>query len=447
VKTITRVLIANRGEIAIRIAKTLKKMGIISIGIYSDADADAYFLNFMDERIRIGPPPPRESYLQIEKILDAALQTRADAIHPGYGFLSENSDFAMRAVEHGLIFIGPPPQAVKKMGSKLQSREIAISSGVPTIQGSSAIKTVEEAIAFASEIGFPVMVKASAGGGGIGMVKVSSVDLLKNAFEDAVKKAAVFFGDPTVYIEKAIENPRHIEVQVFGDQHGHVIHLGERECTIQRRNQKVIEETPSPFVSESLRKKMTDASISLAKAVGYYSSGTVEFVVDQSGDFYFLEMNTRLQVEHTITEMVTGLDLVEWQIRVAQGEMLPRQEIKHHGHAFQFRLCAEDPSKKFIPSPGVITELELPQIDVRCDMAVTTQSKITPYYDSMFGKLIVHASTRNEAIEKSNLAFSQLKVSGIKTNLELHQKVLAHPLFKAGQFSTAFLKEQLNYQW
>jgi acetyl-CoA carboxylase biotin carboxylase subunit len=446
---VTKLLIANRGEIAIRIARTCKRMGIATVGVYSDADADALFLDFVDEKRRIGPPPPRESYLQIEHLLDAALETKADAIHPGYGFLSENADFAMRSQDEGLTWVGPPPEAVRKMGSKIGSRLIAESVGVPTVPGTSAAaKSVDEAKAVAAHIGYPVMVKASAGGGGIGMAKADDETQLAKVYEDAGKKAANFFGDPAVFVEKAMIRPRHIEVQVFGDKHGNVIHLGERECSIQRRNQKVIEETPSPAVSPAMRERMTTAALTLARAVGYYSSGTVEFIADQEGHFYFLEMNTRLQVEHTVTEMVTGLDLVEWQIRVARGEPLPTLTPHFKGHAFQFRLCAEDPDKRFVPSPGTIDRCDLPTGEgVRTDMAITAGSKITPYYDSMFGKLIVWNETRASAIARAKDALEKTVITGIKTNLELHKRVVSTPAFAEGRLSTAFLTEELGLKW
>ena len=446
---VTKLLIANRGEIAIRIARTCKRMGIPTVGVYSDADADAMFLEFVDEKRRIGPPPPRESYLQIEHLLDAALDSKADAIHPGYGFLSENADFAMRAQDEGLTWVGPPPEAVRKMGSKIGSRQIAERIGVPTVPGtSSAVKSIDAAKEIAARIGYPVMVKASAGGGGIGMAKAEDETQLARVYEDAGKKAATFFGDPTVFVEKAMVRPRHIEVQVFGDKLGNIIHLGERECSIQRRNQKVIEETPSPAVTPAMREKMTGAAIALAREVGYYSSGTVEFITDQEGNFYFLEMNTRLQVEHTVTEMVTGLDLVEWQIRVARGEALPTLTPSFKGHAFQFRLCAEDPDKRFIPSPGTLERCDLPTGEgVRADMAVRAGSKITPYYDSMFGKLIVYNDTRTSAIARAKEALAHTTITGIKTNLELHQRVVSTQAFAEGRLSTAFLTEELGLKW
>ncbi len=446
---IKKVLIANRGEIAIRIARTCKRMGIATVGVFSDADKEALFLNFVDEKLRIGPPPPRESYLQIEHLLDAAEQSKADAIHPGYGFLSENADLAMRAQTQGLTWIGPPADAVKKMGSKIGSRKIAESLGVPTVPGNSeAVYGIDSAKAIAGSIGYPVMVKASAGGGGIGMAKADDETQLARVFEDAGKKAASFFGDPTVFIEKAIVRPRHIEVQVFGDKLGTVIHLGERECSIQRRNQKVVEETPSPFVTPELREKMTAAALTLAKAVNYFSSGTVEFIVDQTGNFFFLEMNTRLQVEHTVTEMVTGLDLVEWQIRVANGEALPTTTPKFNGHSIQFRLCAEDPDKRFVPQPGTITDCELPTGEgIRTDMAIGKGSVITPYYDSMFGKLVVWGADRPKAIERAKEALEKTRITGIKTNLDLHRRVVDSRAFAEGRLSTAFLSEELGYKW
>jgi acetyl-CoA carboxylase, biotin carboxylase subunit len=448
--TITKLLIANRGEIALRIAKTAKRMGIRTVGVYSDADAESLYLNYMDEKVRLGPPPPRESYLQIEKILAAVEDTKADAVHPGYGFISENADFAMRVQGQGVAWVGPPPDAVRKMGSKIGSRDIARANGVPLVPGSDgAVKTFEEAKAVADRVGYPIMVKASGGGGGIGLVRVEDESALGRTLEDASKKAATFFGDPSVFIEKFIERPRHIEVQVFGDKHGQLVHMGERECSIQRRNQKVIEETPSPLLTAQQRTDMAEAALRLAKAVAYNNSGTVEFVADQAGHFYFLEMNTRLQVEHTITEMVTGQDLVEWQLRAAAGEPLPLSQsaIQHSGHAIQFRICAEDPDKRFVPSPGAIEKLELPTGEgIRCDFGFGSGTKVTPYYDSLIGKLIVHAEDRAAAIEKAKGALNALVVVGIKTNIELHKKVLATEQFARGELSTAFLSEVLQYR-
>lgn len=451
-QTISKILIANRGEIAVRIARTCRRLGIQSVAIYSDADADALFVSQTDEKIRIGPPAPKESYLNVEAIVKAAKESGAQAVHPGYGFLSENAEFARRLQEEGLLLIGPPQGAVRMMGSKIESRLIARHCGVPIVPGSEgAVTDLEAAQKIAEEIGYPVMVKASAGGGGIGMARVDDPAQLARVYEDAAKKAATFFSDPAIFIERAIIRPRHIEVQVFGDQQGHLIHLGERECSIQRRNQKVIEETPSPFVTPALREEMTTAALKLAHEVGYYSSGTVEFIVDEAGRFYFLEMNTRLQVEHTVTEMVTGLDLVEWQIIVARGGALPltQDQVQFKGHSLQLRLCAEDPDKRFMPSPGKIQTLTLPSesAHVRCDMGVQAQSQITPYYDSMFGKLITWDHTREAVIQRALEALSHLQVEGIKSNLELHRKVLSHPEFQAGRLSTAFLKEVLGYQF
>ncbi len=446
-----KLLIANRGEIALRIAKTARRMGIQTIGIYSDADAEALYLEHMDEKVRIGPPPPRESYLQIEKILSAAESSGADALHPGYGFISENADFAMRVQAQGMTWVGPPPDAVRKMGSKIGSREIARAHDVPLVPGSDgAVRSFAEAKAVCDRIGYPVMVKASGGGGGIGLVRVEDESALERTLEDAAKKAAAFFGDPAVFIEKFIVRPRHIEVQLFGDKHQNLVHLGERECSIQRRHQKVIEETPSPVVTPEWRRRMGEAALRLGRAVEYHNSGTVEFIADPAGSFYFLEMNTRLQVEHTVTEMATGEDLVEWQLRAAQGEALPRSQdaIVHKGHAIQFRICAEDPDKRFVPSPGNIEALELPSGEgVRCDFGFAGGSKVTPYYDSLIGKLVVHGGDRAQALERARQALDGLRISGIKTNVELHKRVLATPEFQRGELSTSFLSDVLGYKW
>jgi acetyl-CoA carboxylase biotin carboxylase subunit len=372
-------------------------------------------------------------------------------VHPGYGFISENADFAMRVAGQGLVWVGPPPEAVRKMGSKLGSREIARACGVPLIPGSpGALKTFEEAKEVADRLGYPVMIKASAGGGGIGMARVDDEAMLGKMLEDATKKAATFFGDAAVYLEKAIVRPRHIEVQVFGDKHGGLVHLGERECSLQRRNQKVVEETPSPVVTPEMRDEMTAAALRLCRAVSYNNSGTVEFIADQEGNFFFLEMNTRLQVEHTVTEMVTGLDLVEWQLLAASGARLPRrqEEITHQGHALQFRICAEDPDKRFVPCPGTIEKLELPTGEgIRCDFGFATGSKVTPYYDSLIGKLVIHAEDRAAAIKRAEEALAKLQVVGIKTNIDLHRRVVACDAFARGALSTAFLSEVLGYKW
>ncbi|MDB5941504.1 MAG: accA [Ramlibacter sp.] len=448
-----KILIANRGEIACRVIKTAKKMGIKTVAVYSDADRDARHVQLADEAVHIGAAPSRESYLQADRIIAACKQTGAQAVHPGYGFLSENEAFARRVEEEGITFIGPKHYSIAAMGDKIASKKLAKEANVNTIPGyNEAIGTAEQAVAIAKDIGYPVMIKASAGGGGKGL-RVAYDD--KEAFEGFTacqNEARNSFGDDRVFIEKFVEEPRHIEIQVLGDSQGNVIYLNERECSIQRRHQKVIEEAPSPFISDATRKAMGEQAVALAKAVKYQSAGTVEFVVGKDQSFYFLEMNTRLQVEHPVTECITGLDLVELMIRVAAGEKLPltQADVKREGWAIECRINAEDPFRNFLPSTGRLVRFQPPKesmwaadtehlFGVRVDTGVQEGGEIPMYYDSMIAKLIVHGKDRNEAIAKMREALNGFVIRGISSNIPFQAALLAHPKFVAGDFNTGFI--------
>jgi len=439
-----KVLIANRGEIARRIIKTCKKLGIETVAIYSEADANSLHVKEASESYCIGKPPVAQSYLNIEAILDVAKQTGADAVHPGYGLLSENASFAKRVEEAGLTFIGPKPEVIQSMGSKLEARKTMEQAGVPIVQGvNEPIGGTDEAAKIAAEIGYPVMLKASAGGGGIGMQLVNNEEELRKAFEGNQKRAQSFFGDGTMFIEKFIAEPHHIEVQVLADAYGNVIPVFERECSIQRRNQKVVEEAPSPFISEETRQKMLDAAVNAAKHIGYTNAGTIEFLVDRDQHFYFLEMNTRLQVEHPVTEEISGLDLVEQQLKVANGEKLAftREDIQKKGHAIEVRIYAEHPVT-FFPSPGKITKLVLPEGDgIRHEIAVETGSDVTPFYDPMIAKLVVYGETRKEACIRLADALSNYVVEGIQTNIPMLLKTVTHEQYLKGMTTTKFVEE------
>ncbi|QQK74574.1 acetyl-CoA carboxylase biotin carboxylase subunit [Salicibibacter cibarius] len=442
-----KILIANRGEIAARIIRTCGKMGITAVAIYSEADADAPHVEMADESHLVGKPPVNESYMNVDKIMEIAKTSGAEAIHPGYGLLSENPDFARRCEEAGLTFIGPSPDVIAQMGSKIEARKTMKNAGVPLVPGiSHALKDADEAVVVAEEIGYPVMLKASSGGGGIGMqVAYNNEEILK-AFEGNQKRANDFFGDGSMYVEKFIENPRHIEIQILSDKYGNTVYLWERECSIQRRHQKVVEEAPSPFLDEETRKKMGEVAVKAADSIGYSNAGTIEFIVDEEKNFYFLEMNTRLQVEHPVTEEITGLDIVEQQIKIAAGETLPfkQPEIERNGHAIEVRIYAEDP-KTFFPSPGQITKFEVPNESyVRHELAIHGQSKITPFYDPMIAKLIVKGNTREEAIDYMTRTLEEYKVEGIKTNVPMLQNVFAHSAFKEGDTTTNFVKQHLQ---
>ncbi len=449
-----KVLIANRGEIALRVMRTLREMDIRSVAVYSDADRAALHVRKADEAAHLGPAPSRESYLNIERILDAARRHGADAIHPGYGFLSENAEFATACTNAGFVFIGPPASAIAAMGSKTAARRIARDGGAPVVPGTEEglIASPEGHVAaaeFARKAGFPVMLKAVAGGGGKGMRRVDRAEDLAANFDAASSEALRAFGDGRVYVEKLVENARHIEIQIFGDQHGNMVHLGERECSVQRRHQKVIEESPSPLVAlkPEMRQRMGEAAIAAARAAGYYNAGTVEFLADNDGNFYFLEMNTRLQVEHPVTELVTGLDLVRLQLEVADGAKLPvtQEQIQLRGAAVECRIYAEDPANNFLPSPGLITQLSEPAgPGVRVDSGVYANWNVPLDYDPMLSKLIVWSDTRERAIERMLRALGEYHVGGIRTNISLFNAILRDPAFRAGDLHTGYLDALLK---
>lgn len=445
---VKKILIANRGEIAVRIARSAKEMGIKTVGIFSEADRNAVHIRFMDEAVYIGEALPAKSYLRGDKIIEAAKKLNADAIHPGYGFLSENPAFAKAVAEAGLIFIGPPYQAMEKMGSKIEAKITAKKLNVPLVPGTeSPIQDLSEAKKIAHDIGFPVLIKASAGGGGKGMRVVDKMGDFDEQAERAMSEARTAFGDGSVFIEKYVRSPRHIEFQILGDQHGNYVHLFERECSIQRRHQKLIEETPSSLLNDELRSKMGGDAIALAKAVGYYNAGTVEFLVDENLNYYFLEMNTRLQVEHPVTEYITGLDLVKEQIHVADGEKLSftQDDLKMNGHAIELRVCAEDPQNQFLPDSGNLSTYIQPKgIGVRIDDGVEENSDIPIFYDSLIAKLIVHAGNREEAIQRMIRAIDEFQVSGIHTTLEFGKWVMKHEKFREGKFDTGFISKYFN---
>jgi acetyl-CoA carboxylase biotin carboxylase subunit len=448
VRSIRRVLVANRGEIAVRVMRTCKERGIETVAVYSDVDRLAPHVQLADYAVAIGPAPAAESYLLIEKILAACRETGADAVHPGYGFLSENEDFAEACAAAGIVFIGPSADAMRKMGSKTEARKTVSAAGTPVVPGDNGptgegFPSAELAVIAARKIGFPVLIKAAAGGGGKGMRLVAAEPELAAAFEGARREATSAFGDGTVYLEKAIERPRHIEIQVFGDHHGNLVHLGERDCSIQRRHQKVIEEAPSPVVSAELRQRMGAAAIAAARAVAYTGAGTCEFLLGADGGFYFLEMNTRLQVEHPVTEMIYGLDLVSWQIDVAEGRPLPlgqhELDARRRGHAFECRIYAEDPVK-FLPSPGTITHLRVPNGPyVRNDSGCYEGAEIPVHYDPMISKLIAWGEDRATALARMRRALDEYQVRGIETNLAFHRRCVRQAAFAAGDYDTGFI--------
>jgi len=442
-----KVLIANRGEIAVRIARACKELGVSSVAVYSDADRDMPHAKAADEAYHIGPPPVQQSYLVQDKLIEVAKGSGADSVHPGYGLLAENATFAKRVVDEGLIWIGPPARAIKEMGLKTEAREAMRRAGVPIIPGATTcVAGPEAARETADAIGYPVMMKACAGGGGIGMTVVRGPDDIPRAFEECAHRAQKFFCDGSLYLEKLIVGARHIEIQVLADSRGDVVHLNERECSIQRRHQKVIEETPSTAVTPDLRARMGEAAKRAAAAVGYRNAGTVEFLVDPDRHFFFLEMNTRLQVEHPITELTTGIDIVVEQLRIAAGEPLPfgQQDVFQRGHAIECRIYAEDPVR-FLPSPGRITRLSMPEGDgVRIDTGIAEGVTVTPFYDPLLAKLCVWAPDRPAAIERALGALAAFHVEGLKTNIPLHRSVLAHPAFRAGSLSTSFIEEHIT---
>ncbi|GMV55945.1 MAG: acetyl/propionyl-CoA carboxylase subuit alpha [Betaproteobacteria bacterium] len=443
-----KILIANRGEIACRILRTARRMGIATVAVYSDADRDALHVSLADEAVAIGPAPSRESYLVARRIIDACLETGAEAVHPGYGFLSENEDFAREVEAAGIVFIGPKHGAIAAMGDKIASKKLAREAGVNIIPGyDAAIASAEQAVSIARDIGYPVMIKASAGGGGKGLRVAFDDEQTRVGFESCRNEARNAFGDDRVFIEKYVEEPRHIEIQVVGDAHGNYLYLWERECSIQRRHQKVIEEAPSPFLDRATRQAMGEQAVKLARTVGYQSAGTVEFVVGRNRDFFFLEMNTRLQVEHPVTEMITGLDLVELMIRIAAGEQLPlkQEEVRREGWAIECRINAEDPFRNFLPSVGRLVKFRPPEEvpgEVRVDTGVYEGGEISMYYDSMIAKLITHGSTRAEAIARMRDALNAFVIRGISSNIAFQAALTRHPRFFAGQLTTGFIAEE-----
>ncbi|WP_142504761.1 acetyl-CoA carboxylase biotin carboxylase subunit [Melghirimyces algeriensis] len=441
-----KLLIANRGEIACRIIRTCRELGIQTVAVYSEADQDLPFVREADEAVWIGPAPVAQSYLNMEAILEAAKKTGADAVHPGYGLLSENGEFARKVEKTGLTFVGPPANVITQMGDKVTARQRMMEAGVPVIPGTEGVQHLEEAIQHAKEIGWPVMLKASAGGGGIGMQVVKSEEALKQSFASAQGRAQAYFGDSTLYMERFVESPRHVEVQIIADGKGKTLHLFERECSIQRRNQKVLEESPSPSIRQETREALYRAAVKAAEAVGYVGAGTVEFLVDANERFYFLEMNTRLQVEHPVTEMVTSLDLVALQLEVAEGKALSfdQSDVRSMGHAMEYRIYAEDP-ERFLPSPGTLEVFHPPQGEgIRVDAGVETGSKVTPYYDPMIAKCVVYAETREETIIRSKKALDAFAISGIKSNVPLLKKILDQPEFIQGQYNTLLLSKPLQ---
>jgi 3-methylcrotonyl-CoA carboxylase alpha subunit len=440
----SKVLIANRGEIALRVMRACRELGIQTVAVYSEADADAPHVRQADQAVWLGPSAPRESYLSSEKIIAAAKASGAEAIHPGYGFLSENADFAEAVEADGLTFIGPPPAAIRAMGDKAESKVRMGAAGVPTVPGMQGLESVAAFEAAAAQIGFPVLVKAAAGGGGKGMRVVWDEHDLPEDLDAARREALNAFGDERLLIEKYLPKAHHIEFQVFGDQHGRLVHLFERECSVQRRHQKIIEETPSPIITPALRERMGAAALAAAGAVGYANAGTVEFILDpDSLNFYFLEMNTRLQVEHPITELVTGLDLVHWQLRVAAGEPFPYQQdqLSQRGHAIECRLYAEDPASGFLPSTGELLQFSLPRgPGIRLDSGVTSGSQVGHFYDPLLAKLIVQAEDRPAAIRRMQAALRESAIHGVTSNLDFLQDVLSHPDFQAGNVTTSWVE-------
>lgn len=443
-----KILIANRGEIAVRIIRACREMGIATVAVYSEADKEALHTQLADEAVCIGPAAAKDSYLSMERILSATVASGADAIHAGFGFLSENSKFVEMCAKCNITFIGPSAEVINRMGNKSEARKTMMRENVPVVPGSKEpLFSAKDAKALADQIGYPVIVKASSGGGGKGMRIVNTPEEFEKAFQTAQRESVNAFGDDTMYIEKYIVSPRHIEFQILADKFNNVIQLGERDCSIQRHHQKLIEESPSVAISEELRKKMGDTAVRAAKAAEYENAGTIEFLLDASGDFYFIEMNTRIQVEHTVTETVTGIDLIKEQIKIAAGFplSLTQEDVTLRGHAIECRINAEDPSKNFSPSPGTITNLHLPGGNgVRVDTALYCGYKIPAVYDSMIAKLIVHDKTREEAINKMRSALGEFVIEGIQTNIDFQYEILNHPDFKSGNISTHFIEQHFE---
>ena len=440
-----KVLIANRGEIALRIIRACREMGVESVAVHSTADANSMAVRLADESVCIGPPAGRDSYLNIPAILSAAALTNADAIHPGYGFLSENAQFARMVEEHGFAFIGPTPEHIEQMGDKVRAKQTVMALGLPVVPGSKGgVENSQDGLKIASDMGFPVIIKAASGGGGKGMQVVEDADEFIESYDRARSEALANFGDDTVYIEKFLKNPKHIEIQVFGDTHGNAIHLGERDCSVQRRHQKLVEEAPSPVITQELRDQIGDLSAKTIRDMGYRGAGTIEFLYED-GNFYFMEMNTRIQVEHPVTEMITGVDLIAEQIKVAAGEELTfKESLRSRGHSIEIRINAEDPDT-FIPSPGKITQFHAPGgLGVRFDSAIYQGYSIPPYYDSMIGKLIVHGRDRNECIRRLKRAIRETVIVGVKTTLPLHEWILKQEDFISGDYTIKWLEQALK---
>jgi len=447
IKKFDKVLIANRGEIAVRIQRACHKLGLQTIAVYSDADRNSLHVRYADEAYNIGPPPAAESYLVIDRLIEVAKKSGAEAVHPGYGFLAERAEFAQACYDAGLVFIGPSPQAIAAMGDKELARQTVAAAGVPVVPGTDPGLSDDELVAAAEKIGFPLLVKAAAGGGGKGMRPVYEASALHSAVASARREAAAAFGDGTVYLEKMISDARHIEIQVLADGHGNIIHLGERECSLQRRHQKMIEEAPSFVVDEALRQQMGDVSIAAARAVDYVNAGTVEFLVDREKNFYFLEMNTRLQVEHPVSELVTGVDIVQEQLRVARGRRLRylQNQVELKGWAIECRINAEDPYHNYLPSTGTITTISLPTgPGIRVDTGLYEGYTVTPYYDSMISKLICYGETRGEAVLRMRRALEEYRIMGVKTNIPFHQHMMESHRFLSGQFDTQFVEERFS---
>ncbi|MGC8858991.1 MAG: acetyl-CoA carboxylase biotin carboxylase subunit [Ignavibacteria bacterium] len=443
---IKKILIANRGEIALRIIRTCKELGINTVAIYSTEDKDSLHIRFADEAVCVGPPPSTDSYLNIPRIIAAAEITNADAIHPGYGFLAENAEFAEICADSNLIFIGPTPAAIRKMGNKSEAKQTMKEHNIPVIPGSDGvINDLQEAMKFASTIGFPIMLKAAAGGGGTGMKVVYDSEQFERLFTLAKIEAKNAFGNDDIYIEKLIENPRHIEFQVLADKFGNVAHLWERDCTIQRRHQKLIEETPSPFIDNEVRQKMAQTAIQIAKVINYLNAGTIEFLVDKNRNFYFMEMNTRIQVEHPITEVVTNKDLVKEQILIASGKKLSFKSVKSVGHSIECRINAEDPDNNFRSSPGLITAFHLPGgTGIRVDTHCYSGYRVPKYYDSLLAKLVVRADNREDAIKRMNRALNEFVIEGIKTTIPLYIEIMNDKHFVNGDYDTTYIDKMLS---
>src|SRR5512140_2264989 len=444
-----KVLVANRGEIAVRMLRACRELGMASVAVYSEADRNALHVRYADEAYLLGPPPSRDSYLRGDKIIDIARKCGADAIHPGYGFLAEREAFAAACEDAGITFIGPRPSAIAAMGDKMSARETVVAAGVPVVPGTQGTRSMkdEELLQLAPEIGFPLLIKASAGGGGKGMREVTSINEMPGLLASARREAESAFGDGNVYLEKLLEGARHIEIQILADTHGNVIYLGERDCSLQRRHQKLVEEAPSPFMDEALRRQMGEVAVKAAQAVEYVNAGTIEFLVDKDRKFYFLEMNTRLQVEHPVTELVTGIDIVAEQMRIARGRQLSykQDEVEFRGHAIECRINAEDPYNGFMPSTGRITHSLLPTgPGVRIDTGVYPGFEITPFYDPMIAKLIVWGETRGQAILRMRRALEEYRIVGVRTNIPFHQTMMDSHRFMGGQYDTRFVEERFS---